>query len=145
MEIKYLNEVLASPVLNTWSNEGFTIEKIIELEAKYNKGNKFPQALREHLFLSGEFNNYGLDTIDGIEELQEMLKDSLRYCGYKIDRPFFAYNVWSEQYSAVLLDEKNEDPTEYLICPFDAKDGSNPLIRNNGFFAVVGMAKPTNS
>jgi hypothetical protein len=132
MEIKYLKEVLTNPISSKWNNEGFSIEKIEQLEAKYNKGNKFPQALREHLFLAGAYNNYGFDTVGGVEELQETLKEEIEWCGFKMKRPMFAYEVRDSMYLVAMLDETNEDPLVYVVCPFLAKAGSEPLIKPNG-------------
>ena len=57
----------------------------------------------------------------------------LEQVGEKIERPFFAFDVYNSQYSVVFLDEDEEDPKVYLISPFLAKGGKVPLIKANGF------------
>ncbi len=70
MEIQYLSEIVNNPNLKkSWENKGVTIEAIQELETKYNKGNPFPVAIREFLFLAGEDNTIGFDTHHSIDIL----------------------------------------------------------------------------
>lgn len=128
MIIEYLKQVKENPVLRGFNNEPMTLVNITKLESKYNKGQEFPKAFREFLFLAGEFNNFAFDTIDGLEELQEYAKEDLEKAKQKITRPFLSFNVYDAEYTSIFLDETAEDPKVYIIDPFGAKEGK-PLIR----------------
>ncbi|PVV54225.1 SMI1/KNR4 family protein [Chryseobacterium sp. HMWF035] len=133
MNIEYMTKVKENPKINNFVNRGFSEEKIQKIESKYNKGKKFPKAFREFLFLAGDFNNFGFDDIDGIIELQELAKEELEMAGQKVEKPFFAFDVYNSQYSVIFLDETKDDPKVYLISPFLAKGGEMPLIKPNGW------------
>lgn len=131
MDIKYMTQVKENPVIN-FKNEPMSIFDIEKLEKKYNKGKEFPKAFREFLFLAGDFNNFSFDDLgEGLDELQNMAKEELEWCDQKIERPFFAFDVLDSQYSVIFLDETDEDPKMYLISPFLAKGGSEPLIKDS--------------
>ena len=132
MEIQYLKQVTENPVLRGFKNEPMVLSEIEALELKYNKGNHFPKAFREFLFLAGNFNNIAFDVINGIEELQGHIKKELNATDQEVDRPFFTFSVYDSQYSVVFLDEDKEDPDVYLICPFAAAEGEL-LIKPNGW------------
>ncbi|CAM3565784.1 hypothetical protein ELOC111193_11075 [Elizabethkingia occulta] len=126
---------------NTVANsQGLTIVEIEQLEKKFSQGKEFPKAFREYLYLAGDYFNGGFDTLgEGLDQLQEYAKEDLERAGQKFDKPFFAFDVLDSMYSILLLDEKEEDPKVYLLMPFLAKDGSEPLIKPNGwdFTALV--------
>jgi len=132
MNIQYLNEIVNNPNLKkSWENKGVTIEAIQELETKYNKGNPFPVALREFLFLAGKRNTIGFGTHQNIDILQQRAKENLEYCKQKIDRPFFAFDqlVDCEQFTFVYLDEDQNDPDVYLALPYYVKYGRDLIQR----------------
>ncbi|WP_294310475.1 hypothetical protein [uncultured Chryseobacterium sp.] len=139
MTIQYLTQVKENPILRGFKNEQMTMSEIAKLELKYNNGNQFSKAFREFLFLAGEFNNFAFDLIDGIEELQEYAKEDMEIAGQILNKPFFAFDVLDSIYSVILLDEINPDPKVYLLMPFLAKGGSEPLLKPNGwdFTALV--------
>ena len=133
MNIEYMVQVKNNPVLN-FKNEPMAISDIEKLEKKYNKGKEFPKAFREFLFLAGNFNNFGFDDLgEGLDALQELAKEELEMAGQKVDKPFFAFSVYNSCYSVIFLDETKEDPKVYLIMPFLAEGGSEPLMRPNGW------------
>jgi hypothetical protein len=139
MNIEYMVQVKNNPVIN-FKNEPMVISDIEKLEKKYNKGKEFPKAFREFLFLAGNFNNFGFDDLgEGLDSLQELAKEELEMAGQKVDKPFFAFDVYNSQYSVIFLDENKEDPKVYLISPFLAKGGEMPLIKPNDweFTALV--------
>ncbi|MDE5438008.1 hypothetical protein KRE40_07795 [Elizabethkingia meningoseptica] len=143
MDIKYMEQVKDNPALKGFRNEPMTITEISKLESKYNEGREFPKAFREFLFLAGNFNCYHFDDLgEGIDQLQQYAKEDLEMAGQKINRPFFAFDVLDSMYSVLLLDEKEEDPKVYLLMPFLAKGGSEPLIKPNGwdFTALVNKS-----
>lgn len=133
MTIEYLIKVQENPKVNNFTNRGFSEVKIQEIESKYNKGKEFPKAFREFLYLAGDFNNFGFDDIDGIIDLQELAREELEMVGQKVEKPFFAFDVHDSTYCVIFLDETKEDPKVYLISPFLAKGGSEPLIKPNGW------------
>lgn len=133
MNIEYVTQIKENVKLRSFINRGFSIDKIKQIESKYNYGKEFPKAFREFLFLAGDFNNFGFDDIDGIEALQEYAKEDMEMAGQTLNRSFFAFDVLDSMYSVILLDEINEDPKVYLLMPFLAKGGSQPLIKPNGW------------
>ncbi|WP_294276610.1 hypothetical protein [uncultured Chryseobacterium sp.] len=133
MNIEYVTQIKENVKLRSFINKGFSIDKIKQIESKYNHGKEFPKAFREFLFLAGDFNNFGFDDIDGIEALQEYAKEDMEMAGQTVNRSFFAFDVLDSMYSVILLDEINEEPKVYLLMPFLAKGGSQPLIKHNGW------------
>lgn len=133
MNIEYMIQVKNNTVIN-FKNEPMSISNIENLEKKYNEGKEFPKAFREYLYLAGNFNNFGFDDLgEGLDELQNIAKEELEIAGQKVERSFFAFDVYNSQYSVIFLDETEEDPKVYLISPFLAKGGSEPLIKPNGW------------
>ena len=111
-----------------------SISNIENLEKKYNEGKEFPKAFREYLYLAGNFNNFGFDDLgEGLNELQNIAKEELQITRQKVDRPFFAFDVYDSQYSVIFFDEIEEGPKVYIINPYGAKEGSEPLIKPNGW------------
>jgi|SRR5690606_3298201 len=140
MNIEYMTQVKENSKLRSFVNRGLSIEKIKHLELKYNKGEEFPKAFREYLFLAGDFHNGAFDDLgEGLEQLQEYAKEDMETAGQMVNKPFFAFDVLDSMYSVILLDETNEDPKVYLLMPFLAKGGSEPLLKPNGwdFTALV--------
>ncbi|MDR6516087.1 hypothetical protein [Chryseobacterium camelliae] len=133
MNIEYVTQIKENVKLRSFINRGFSIDKIEQIESKYNHGKEFPKAFREFLFLAGDFNNFGFDDIDGIEALQEYAKEDMEMAEQTLNRPFFAFDVLDSMYSVILLDEINADPKVYLLMPFLAKGGSQPLMKPNGW------------
>jgi hypothetical protein len=134
MKIEYLNEVVENPVLNNFKNRPLNEAQITSLEKAHNDGKAFPKAFREFLYLAGDFNNFAFDDLgEGLEELQNIAKEEMTASGQEVKRPFFAFDVYDSQYSAIFLDENEPDPKVYLISPFLAKEKSEPLVKPNGW------------
>lgn len=113
---------------------GLSITEIENLERKYNQEKEFPRAFREYLFLAGDYFNGGFDTLgEGLDELQNIAKEDMDFAGQQLDRPFFAFDVLDSMYSVILLDEIEENPKVYLLMPFLAKGGSQPLLKSNSW------------
>lgn len=105
MEIFYLNSLKNNPTRNSWKNEPLSIEHITQLEASYNNCGPFPQALRELLFLAGNYCivfDYGLNTTQ--QELQKFVRAEMLEEGRTITRPFFVIDVYnaSDQFLFVI-------------------------------------------
>lgn len=131
MHIKYLKLLRDNPADKLPSSEYYfpnvpmTIKEIEYLEQKYNNGDKFPQALRELLFLSGK-RSYVNDILyaGDIEETpnpqEEMIdkyrEDLLDFNSgiMPITRPFYIIDsgAGSGTFLFVYLDE-GEDPSVY--------------------------------
>ena len=136
MEIIYMKEIQKNIKIDRKKhmNEGFNENEIKNLETIFNKRKEFPIAFREFLFLAGKYNNFAFDDLgEGLNELQNIAKEELQMTRQKVDRPFFAFDVYDSQYSVIFLDETEEDPKVYIINPYGAKEGSEPLIKPNGW------------
>lgn len=133
MNIEYLLQTKENPSLNGFINKGFSLDKIKKIEQTFNAGKEFPKAFREFLFLAGDFNNWGFDDIEGIVELQQYAKEDLEMAGQKITKPFFAFSVLDSTYNIILLDEAGSNPKVYLLMPFLAQEGSQPLLKANNW------------
>lgn len=120
MDIKFLEQLKNYP--SKYPNdtdyqgtiEPISLQEIETLEQLYNNGNTFPKALRELLFLAGNYCyvlDYGWNETE--EEIQNELQISARKWLLKynknISRPFFVIDVYNgpEQFLYVYLDEGN--------------------------------------
>lgn len=135
MTIEYMTTVKDNLKINNFINRGFSEEKIQKIESEYNKGNKFPKAFREFLYLAGDFNNFGFDDIEGILKLQELAKEELEITGAKIERPFFVFHQLSgcEYFTFIYLDENTADPKTYICSPYYKSTPGEEFIKYNGF------------
>ena len=114
MEIQYLQYLRDNPKASSearFSIESISLEEIEQLEIKYNNGKQFPKALRELLFLAGEYC-YVLDynIFDSQEELQDEAREWLQKYNRVINRPYFAIDAYNagEQFLFVYLDEGDD-------------------------------------
>lgn len=115
-------------------SEGLLMSEITQLEVKYNQGKEFPKAFREYLYLAGEYFNAGFDHLgEGLDQLQEYVKEDLEKTEQEVSDAFFAFDVLDSMYSVIMLDETDEDPKVYLLMPFLAKGGKQPLLKPNGW------------
>ena len=93
-----------------------------------NNNNKpFPKALRELLFLAGNYCivlDYGLN--DTQQELQEFVRENMQEENRIITRPFYAIDVYNagDQFLFVYLDEV-DDPAVYQASYEDRSDRPN--------------------
>lgn len=131
MEIKYLTLLRDNPshepegIDRRMYNDPMTISEIAYLEQKYNGEKKFPQALRELLFLCGN-GSFLIDVIYGPpdeetpnpqeEQNDEIREDLLEFNNnvMPITRPFYIIGGGSGSgiFEFVYLDE-GEDPAVY--------------------------------
>jgi hypothetical protein len=121
------------PTLDDFTNRGLTTEAIRNLRDKFNKGNNFPKAFEEYLFLAGDFNNVAYDSPDGLEELQGEVKTALRVYNQIVSRPYFAFDMIDWNFMGILLDEDAEDPKVYVCEPGLAEREGVPNLRDTGF------------
>lgn len=116
MQIEYLKELEKNPYRfgkPNFNNEAIPETEIIHLEQLYNNGNTFPKALRELLFLAGDYCyilDYGIS--ESQEELQEYVREYLDETNKTITRPFFVIDVYNagDQFLLVYLDEGDDPP-----------------------------------
>jgi hypothetical protein len=102
-------------------NRGLTVAQIEALETKYNGGNPFPKALRELLFLAGDYCYFFAPVPGGPERNQdfnrELMTEFLPTSSLWITRPFYVLSCYSvgDAFQFVYLDEGIEDPPYYDI------------------------------
>ena len=127
MEIKFLTRFSKIKSIGGWETKGLSINQIVELENKYNNGNKFPVAYREYLYIGGESHGLRLDEGKGFDWLYEMAQKELDENGQSIDRPYFVIDQLDacEQFGFIYLDESEEDPIVYICKPPYVQDGFN--------------------
>ena len=132
MEIKYLKQLKDNPNLkpSIGPREGWEISKIEALEIKYNKGNPFPKAFREYLFLAGDWGGTGVVNEDW-DDLRADCQEDLDRFGYKVERPFFVFDNYDSQYSIFFLDEDLEDPKLFILDPYGKNRGEFNLVRHS--------------
>jgi len=117
MKIEYLIDV-ANYTYETHTgeikgNEPLSFTEIQDLENDYNDGAEFPKVLRELLFLAGQsFHLLDHGLCENHQELQQCVRRELEEEGLKIDRPFFAIDIYigGEQFFFVYLDEGDNPP-----------------------------------
>ena len=133
MEIIYLKYLQANPRTLEPTGEmsipdrPIPLSEIEQLEQLYNNGAPFPKALRELLFLAGDYCNvleYGV--YDTRQEIQEDFRDDLVRLNKTLSRPYFVIECHlGAVYSFVYLDEGDnpllyycnlyEDESEWLV------------------------------
>ena len=127
MDITYLKQLERTPNKNSWINESISLEEIKQLAQIYNNNKPFPKALRELLFLAGNYCivlDYGLN--DTQQELQEFVRENMQEENRIITRPFYAIDVYNagDQFLFVYLDEV-DDPAVYQASYEDRSDRPN--------------------
>jgi hypothetical protein len=118
MQIEYLQDLANNPVSYTGKRiRPISEAEITALEHLYNNGKPFPNALKELLYLAGDYCyvlDYGID--ESQQETQEFVKETMDLFGggKQISRPFYAIDVYNgnDQFLFVYLDE-GEDPPVY--------------------------------
>ena len=136
MNIEYLKMLRDNPAM--YPNDidykgeirGIPLTEIEQLEQTWNNGNPFPKALRELLFLAGEYCyvfSYGI--FDTQQELQEAMREDMAERNKSISRPFYVLDTWGgDQYYFVYLDE-GDNPYIYEALP---NEDSSIWLRNTG-------------
>ena len=119
MEIEYLKYLEENPIKKgtsqDWPIRSISLSEIETLENKYNNATPFPKALRELLFLAGEYC-YVLDygTHKSQDDLQKAERECLIDYGRSITRPFYVIDCYNdyESFLYVYLDE-GDNPEVY--------------------------------
>jgi hypothetical protein len=98
-----------------YPNIGLSMAEKQQLEQNWNNGNPFPQALRELLFLAGNYCYcLSYSYYDNQDELQEGLRHYLEFKGQLFTRPFFVVDAYeASEFLFVYLDEDQIDPAIY--------------------------------
>lgn len=130
MEIEYLKDVKEYqsryPTSKEWTatNEQLPLEEIIRLEKEYNNSKPFPKALRELLFLAGEYCNI-LES-ESNAETQLYVQELLEKNKQKISRPFYVIemNYSSVAFWFIYLDEGDDPPVYQGIIKRDYQSDS---------------------
>jgi hypothetical protein len=117
-EPEFRNEPLNFP--------GNPLEAIEKLEQEYNEGRQFPRALREYLFLAGDFSYAHCGLLGSIIEENEFERERLKRAGKTIERPFFVFEASDSDSLFFYLDETAEDPQIYVLkIEIDNYDSAN--------------------
>ncbi|MES2616773.1 MAG: hypothetical protein V4613_02785 [Bacteroidota bacterium] len=140
MNIEILTYLAENPIKygvnDNYPIEGIPISEIEALEVKYNDGKQFPKALRELLFLAGDFCyvlEYG--AYDTQDELQQSQRDWLVEFGRTFNRNFYVVDLIS--------DYEN-------FCFVYTDDGDNPMIYhfsydNGEIYSLVSLKEYMNT
>ncbi len=137
MEILYLKELQDSPfrkgITRDFLNVPLTELEINELEKAFNSGSPFPKALRELLFLAGDYCyvlDYGLNKKQ--VELQNFVRQRMTKNNRILTRAFYAIDIYNagDQFLFIYLDE-GDDPPVYEGHYYD-----EPTLWNNWITSV---------
>lgn len=118
MEITYLQYLRDNPVKQGLTKdfpiESISLQEIEQLEEMYNNGNPFPKALKELLFLAGNFCyvlDYGI--WDTQQELQDAVREKMADENRIISRPFYVVDTYNsgDHFIFIYLDEGDNPPT----------------------------------
>ncbi len=140
MNIEILTYLAENPIKygvnDNYPIEGIPLSEIEELEVKYNEGKQFPKALRELLFMAGEYC-YVLDygPFRTQNRMQEAQRERLQDGGYVISRPFFAIDCYcyGSQFLFIYLDEGDNPPVNVI----DLEYGSIWEINNDSLSLYI--------
>ncbi|MEO3408197.1 hypothetical protein AAFN85_30060 [Mucilaginibacter sp. CAU 1740] len=120
MEIEYLNQLNKYPSVTRARGyvkylKPIAMDEIISLEKTYNGGNPFPKALRELLYIAGEYCYVLAYYKNNQAKMQEIAREDLADYELSISRPFYVVDVYNahDQFLFVYLDEGKDDPTLY--------------------------------
>lgn len=124
MEIKILKQLELYNSYDGFVHKGVSMERILAMEQTYNNGNPFPRALRELLYLAGDYCRY-LDSAgaDTAEELQEEARVALTRNNMTISRPFYCIDTMGGYsmaiFTIIYTDVTDDDP---MLCDVDYVD-----------------------
>ncbi|WP_316829686.1 SMI1/KNR4 family protein [Pedobacter aquatilis] len=130
MNIEYQKKLRDFPSRNagsqnyTGTNQPISLEEIQLLEQHYNNSNTFPKALRELLFLAGNYCyvlDYGIWNTQ--EEIQNYVRENMTELNRTISRPFYAVDIYNQgdQFLFIYLDE-DDDPKVYEGAYYNNSD-----------------------
>ena len=152
MNIKYLKSFQDNiSNLRGSISRGLNIEEITFLEEKLNNGNSFPKALKEYLYLGGDYNPLGFDSEGiGYDEgknqylaLIEFYEKKMKQKGVSINKPYFILSsLHGECFTFIYLDE-GDDPQPYNFgVDEDYRSENGEIIFNtpqNSFSELVDV------
>lgn len=134
MNIEILTNLRDNPIeygtTRNFENRGIELSEIQQLEQLYNNGNPFPKALKELLYLAGDFC-YVLDynTHDSQQEMQESMREDLEDDEITITRPFYAVDNYGgvSHYLFIYLDEGGDDPDLFEYSLSGGREGMDDI------------------
>jgi hypothetical protein len=124
MDIEILKNLEANPHLepSISVNKPMTLSEIASLELLYNlNGNPFPKAVKELLFLGGNYN-WIFGSSD--EFMQNFIREEMAEDGLVITRPFLVLYNYDQSFGFVYLDEGVDNPIYRYVL--DWGDPSSP-------------------
>ena len=107
-QIKYKDKI-------RFPDKGIPVSVIEALEQYWNKGNPFPKALRDLLFLAGESCNFlEYNFYDSQHHMQLECRDEMEDSDHLFDRPFYILEHHScGSFLLIFLDEDQVNPMLY--------------------------------
>lgn len=121
MDITHLRQLKDNPIKVgssiSFINKGISVTEIQQLEETWNNGNPFPKVLREFLFLAGNFCyvcDYG--PTESQQDLQEWKRETMEDYNRVINRPFYVYSIYNDNFYFIFLDE-GDNPIIYEANP----------------------------
>lgn len=130
MEIQYLQSLKNNPSRDGRINIPLTQTEILELEQLYNNSNPFPKALKELLFLAGDYcivMDYGISNSQ--QEFQDFVREDLLEFGKVFTRPFYAVETYSNDYIIFLYLDEGDNPKLYCAYYNDEAAGFNQPLK----------------
>ena len=127
IEFSYKMKENPKPRKRLSHNRGFSVEKIAELEI--NKGNPFPKAYKEYLYLGGDFNSLGLniaiedsESWQHIAAIKRVAEIEMKKEGLSINRPYVILHYYDDDGFIFIYLDENENPQPYIFEPFPLGD-----------------------
>ncbi|MCK8482333.1 hypothetical protein [Psychroserpens algicola] len=137
MTIEYLKSMKDNPKPRKGLSEmkGLTLERILELEHELNNGNTFPVVYREYLYLGGEFNALGFQTLadgkngDDILICHNFVNEFLVKNNINIlKKPYIVLHLYDDDGFIFSYTDEGDDPKVYIFDPYDDFNKLNPSI-----------------
>ncbi|WP_460220380.1 SMI1/KNR4 family protein [Psychroserpens sp. MEBiC05023] len=137
MIIEYLKSMKNNPKPNKGLSEmrGLTLERIIELELELNQGNPFPKVYREYLYLGGEFNALGLQTLADGDNGGDILISHNYVNSFlaknrinTLERPYVVLHLYDDNGFIFCYTDEGDNPKTYIFEPYNDFNKLNPSI-----------------
>ena len=147
MEIQYLAKLKDNPSKNPnsvehpWTIQPITLTEITQLEALYNNGQLFPKALRELLYLAGNYCYVlSMGSCDTQQQMQELVRNQIDIANKEITSPFMVIDIYNEsdQFLFIYLNG-SDNPTVYEAEYYETNENWIELIADSlsGYIEIL--------